>query len=71
MMDSPYVRRVAISLGYFGLPFSHEPISVFRQFDEFAGINPVVKAPTLVTSDGTVLMNSIVILEYLERRTIS
>jgi glutathione S-transferase len=45
MLDSPYVRRVAISLELLGLPFEHRPISVFRQFDAFAAINPVVKAP--------------------------
>jgi glutathione S-transferase len=67
MLDSPYVRRVAVSLKFMGLKFTHEPVSVFRHFDVFAGINPVVKAPTLVTDDGTVLMDSSLILEHLER----
>ena len=67
MLDSPYVRRTAISLRLLGLPFEHRPISVFRQFDEFAAINPVVKAPTLVCDDGEVLMDSSLILEYAER----
>ncbi|MGE4307438.1 MAG: glutathione S-transferase family protein [Novosphingobium sp.] len=66
MLDSPYVRRVAISLDMLGLPFSHEPLSVFRDFDAFAAINPVVKAPTLVTDDGVVLMDSGLILEHAE-----
>ncbi|OPA90258.1 glutathione S-transferase [Pseudomonas fluorescens] len=66
MLDSPYVRRVAISLELYGIDFVHEPLSVFRTFDEFAQINPVVKAPTLVLDDGTVLMDSSLILEYLE-----
>lgn len=67
MMNSPYVRRVAISLKLMGLPFEHQQISVFRQFDAFAAINPVVKAPSLVTDDGVVLLDSTLILEYLER----
>ena len=67
MLDSPYVRRVAISLQLMELPFSHEALSVFRNFEAFAAINPVVKAPTFVTDDGTVLMDSALILEYLER----
>jgi len=67
MMDSPYVRRVAVSLKFMGLPVEHDQISVFRHFDAFAAINPVVKAPTLVTDDGTVLMDSTLILEYAER----
>jgi glutathione S-transferase len=66
MLDSPYVRRVAISLQLLGLPFQHRSLSVFRTFEQFRGINPVVKAPTLVCDDGTVLMDSTLILEYAE-----
>jgi len=66
LLDSPYVRRVAISLQLLELPFEHVPLSVFRNFDEFSAINPVVKAPSLVCDDGTVLLDSTLILEYLE-----
>ncbi|RTL41345.1 MAG: glutathione S-transferase family protein [Burkholderiales bacterium] len=66
MLDSPYVRRVAISLRLLGLPFEHAAISVFRGFDAFQRINPVVKAPTLVCDDGTVLMDSTLLLQYAE-----
>lgn len=66
MLDSPYVRRVAISLDLYGVDFEHEALSVFRTFDEFAQVNPVVKAPTLVLDDGTVLMDSSLILAYFE-----
>ena len=66
MLDSPYVRRVAISLQLLGLRFEHRPVSVFRAFDEFRAINPVVKAPTLVCDDGTVLMDSSLILDYAQ-----
>ncbi len=67
MLDSPYVRRVAISLRAMGLPFAHEPLSVFRDFEDFAAINPIVKAPTLVADNGTALLDSTLILEYLDR----
>ena len=66
MLDSPYVRRVAVSMKLMGLPFEHQPVSVFRHFDRFREVNPVVKAPTLVCDDGTVLMDSTLILDYLE-----
>ena len=66
MLDSPYVRRVAISLQLLGVPFEHRSLSVFRAFDQFRAINPVVKAPTLVCDDGTVLMDSTLILHYAE-----
>ena len=66
MLDSPYVRRVAISLDLYGVKFEHQSLSVFSTFTEFSRINPVVKAPTLVLDDGTVLMDSSLILDYLE-----
>jgi len=66
MLDSPYVRRVAISLDVFGIEFEHEPLSVFSTFEAFAQINPVVKAPTLSLDDGTVLMDSTLIIDYFE-----
>ncbi|RYF00467.1 MAG: glutathione S-transferase [Comamonadaceae bacterium] len=66
MLDSPYVRRVAISLRLLGLPFDHRPLSVFSTFEQFSQVNPVVKAPTLVTDDGTVLMDSTLILQWVE-----
>ncbi len=66
MLDSPYVRRVAISLQLLGLRFEHQSISVFRAFAQFQQINPVVKAPTFVCDDGEVLMDSTLILEYAE-----
>jgi glutathione S-transferase len=68
MLDSPYVRRVAISLAVLGLQFEHRSLSVFRHFDEFARINPTVKAPTLVADDGTVLIDSTLILDYLDHK---
>lgn len=68
-LDSPYVRRVAISLEYYGIQYRHKPISVFDSFYEFAKINPVVKAPTVVLDDGLVLLNSSLILDYFERQS--
>ncbi len=66
MLDSPYVRRVAISLQLLDLRFEHQSLSVFRTFCEFQQINPVVKAPTFLCGDGEVLMDSTLILEYAE-----
>lgn len=66
MLDSPYVRRVAISLRLLGVPFVHRPVSVFSTFEQFRAINPVVKAPTLVCDDDTVLMDSTLIIDYAQ-----
>jgi glutathione S-transferase len=65
MLDSPYVRRVAVSLKVLGLPFDLDQVSVFRHFEKFSSINPVVKAPSFVTDGGTVLMESSLILEHI------
>ena len=65
MLDSPYVRRVAIALIIAKTPFIHRPISLFRHIDQFSKVSPLLKAPTLITDDGVPLMDSSVILDYL------
>lgn len=69
MLDSPFVRRVAITLRWLGVEFDHQALSVFVDFERFHQINPLVKAPTLVCDDGTVLMDSSIILQYVELNT--
>lgn len=66
LLDSPYVRRTAISLHLLGIPFEHKPLSVFRDFDALRAINPLVKAPTFVCDDGTQLVDSTLIIDYAE-----
>ena len=66
MLDSPYVRRAAISAKCLGITLEHQSVSVFRHFEQFQQINPVDKAPTLVLDDGEVLMDSTLIIDYLE-----
>ena len=67
MLDSPYVRRVAVSLKRMGIAFEHESVSVFRDMERFRELNPVIKAPSFITDDGQVLMESSLILDYAER----
>ena len=67
MLDSPYVRRVAISFDLLGIPFEHESLSVFSNCKSFHALNPVIKAPTLVCDDGTVIMDSSLIIDYAEK----
>ncbi|NWK78568.1 glutathione S-transferase family protein [Aquitalea sp. LB_tupeE] len=66
MLDSPYVRRVAVSMHLMAIPFTHRAVSVFRHLAEFQTINPVVKAPTLILDDDSTLMDSTLILDYLD-----
>ena len=67
MLDSPYVRRVAIYMKVLGIHFEHRPLSVFSDFDALAKINPTVKVPTLITDDNQVLIDSTLIINYLEK----
>lgn len=66
MMDSPFVRRVAVSARLLGIEYQHNPLSIFRTYDEFRKINPLVKVPTLICDDGEILVDSTLIIDYLE-----
>src|SRR4029079_12876218 len=45
--DSPFVRRVAIALTLYDLPFEHRPWSVFGDADKVRTYNPLVRVPIL------------------------
>jgi glutathione S-transferase len=66
MFDSPFVRRVAVTLKLLGLPFEHANWSVGRDFDRIREFNPLGRVPTLVTRDGLNLAESAAILDYLD-----
>lgn len=66
MLDSPFVRRVAVTAQFLDVPYKHNPLSIFRNYDEFRSINPMVKVPTLVCDDGGLLVESTLIIAYLE-----
>jgi glutathione S-transferase len=64
--DSPFVRRVAIALRLYGLPFEHKPWSTFGDADRIAPYNPLRRVPTLVLDGGEALIESTAILDYLD-----
>jgi glutathione S-transferase len=64
--DSPFVRRVAIALRLYGIPFEHRPWSVFGDAAEIARYNPLIRVPTLVLDDGEVAIESAAILDHLD-----
>ena len=64
--DSPFVRRVAIALRLYGLSFEHKPWSTFGDADRIAPYNPLRRVPTLVCDDGEALIESTIILDYLD-----
>jgi glutathione S-transferase len=64
--DSPFVRRVAISLRVLGFSYEHDTRSVFADFDAMRRVNPLGRIPSLVLDDGEVLIDSSAILDYLD-----
>jgi glutathione S-transferase len=66
LFDSPYVRRVAISMRLQGFAFEHVALSVFRDQDEMRNINPLLKVPMLMLDSGEKLTDSSFILDYLD-----
>jgi glutathione S-transferase len=64
--DSPFVRRVAIAMRLYGLAYEHRTWSTFGDAEKLASYNPLRRVPTLVLDDGEVLIESFVILDYLD-----
>ncbi len=66
--DSPFVRRVAIAMRLYGLAYEHRTWSTFGDADKLAAYNPLRRVPTLVLDDDEELIESFVILDYLDER---
>lgn len=66
--DSPFVRRVAIALHLYELPYEHRPWSTFGDAEQLARYNPLRRVPVLVLDDGEALIESAAILDYLDER---
>jgi len=66
--DSPYTRRVAVSLRLLGFTFDHDTRSVFADFDSMRTTNPLGRIPSLVLDDGTTLIDSGAILDWLDQQ---
>jgi glutathione S-transferase len=64
--DSPYVRRVAVSLRALGFAYQHDTRSVFGDFDAMRQTNPLARIPSLVLDDGETLIDSAAILDWLD-----
>lgn len=65
--DSPFVRRVAIAMRLYGMPFEHRPWSVFGDAEKIAEFNPLMRVPTLVLNTGEALVESYAILDALDQ----
>jgi glutathione S-transferase len=66
--DSPFVRRVGIALRLYGMAFEHRPWSTFGNGDLIAPYNPLRRVPTLVLDNGETLIESTIILDWLDEQ---
>src|SRR3954447_23676701 len=64
--DSPFVRRVAIAMRRYAVPFEHRPWSVWADSEQLARYNPLRRVPTLVLDDGACLIESTAMLDALD-----
>jgi glutathione S-transferase len=63
--DSPFVRRVAVVLHYYGLVFERRVLSTFTDFDAMLRLGPLGKVPVFVLAGGERLWDSRAILDFL------
>lgn len=66
LFDSPFVRRVAITMTHYGMPFEHVSLSVFRHMEQMRPLNPLFKVPMLTLPSGEKLYESAYLLDYLD-----
>lgn len=66
--DSPYVRRVAISLRVLGFDYEHDTRSVFGDFESMRAINPLARIPSLTLDNSETLIDSAAILDWLDEQ---
>lgn len=66
LFDSPFVRRVAVTLHVLDMAFAHEAWSVGKDFARIRQYNPLGRVPTLLLDSGEVLIESAAILDYLD-----
>jgi len=64
--DSPYVRRTGVTLGLYGLEYEHRKWSVWGDAERIAEYNPLRRVPTLVLDDGSALVETFSIIDYLD-----
>jgi glutathione S-transferase len=64
--DSPFVRRVAVTLHYYHMPFTRDRTSVFSA--KMARVNPLVRIPSLVLDNEETLWDSTAILDHLDEQ---
>jgi glutathione S-transferase len=64
--DSPFVRRIAVALHWYGMPFERNTMSVFGDAERMRTINPLGRIPSLILDGGETLVDSWAIHDHLD-----
>jgi len=67
-LDSPFVRRVAVTMQLYGMPYERRVLSVFADAAAVRDLNPLGKVPALIADDGVAVFDSTFILDWLDER---
>ncbi len=65
---SPFVRRVAVTLNIYGMPFESLALSTMTDADTIRRSNPLGRVPALLLDDGEALVDSSAILDHLDEQ---
>jgi len=64
--DSPFVRRVAVTLHHYHMPFVRNPLSVFADKKAVQVMNPLLRVPILILENGEHVIDSNAIIDHLD-----
>lgn len=67
-MDSPFTRRVMVSMNHYGVAYERRSLSVYSDAAILREINPLGRSPALILDDGEVVFESSFILDFLDQQ---
>lgn len=65
---SPFVRRVAVTLRLQGLDYRHRSWMTVGDAERLRALNPLGRVPALVLDDGEVLIDSLMIIDWIDEQ---
>lgn len=65
---SPFVRRVAVTLNVYGVPFESLALSTVTDAAAIRQSNPLGRVPALILDDGEALVDSSAIIDHLDEQ---
>lgn len=65
---SPFTRRVAVSARILGIDFEHLDLTTMTDAEEIRKYNPMTRVPVAVLDDGTSLIDSSAIVDWLDQQ---